>query len=53
MSPLEWCFLSMNLDNQIYSIRWKWGRKHHEMTRKSKHNLIGGNATHFGSEGLY
>ena len=41
------------LDNQRYTIGWKWRKQHHAMMIYSKNDLIGGNVTHFGSEGMY
>ena len=41
------------LNKQRSNTGWAWGKKHHSMISQSKSNLMGGSASHFGSEGKY
>ena len=41
------------LNYQKNNTGWSWGKSHYDLVRQSKNNLMGGSASHFGSEGKY
>ena len=45
------CIITLNY--QKNKTGWSWGKQHYDLVRKSKHDLMGGSASHFGSEGKY
>ena len=45
------CVITLNCQQQ--KTDWNWGKQHYDLVRKCKNDLMGGSASHYGSEGKY